>query len=95
MTTKKKPSKKMKKKKPTKAMLKEIGEVLQKHNSNGVTLKFSDSVGSVALSGGAVADSASGLAPTAESLNCTPPKSPTFVCKTLADGTIVCGFVCR
>lgn len=92
MTTKKKPSKKQaKKKRPTKAMLKEIGEVLQKHKSNGVTIMFADSMGNTANA----TDAAHGLAPTRESLNCTPPKSPTHICKTLSDGTIVCGWVCR
>jgi hypothetical protein len=92
MSTKKRTSKKTtKKKRPTKAMLKEIAKVLEKHNSTGVTIRFSDSIGSLAESTG----DAHGLAPTPDSLNCTSPKKPTHVCKTLPNGTIVCGWVCR
>lgn len=92
MSTKKKSSKKQtKKKRPTKGMLKEIGEVLQRHNSTGVTIRFSDNVGNLTESTG----TAHGLAPTPDSLSCTPPKKPTHVCKTLPNGTIVCGWVCR
>jgi len=96
MTTKKgtsKKAKKAKKNKPTKAMLKELGDVLQKHNLRGVTIQFMDSGSSATALTASVANG--GLAPTPDSLNCTPPKTPTFVCKTLANGTIVCGFVCR
>lgn len=92
MSTKKRTSRKTtKKKKPSKAMLKELAEVFEKHNSTGVTIQFSDSIGSLTESAG----DAHGLAPTPESLNCTPPKKPTRVCKTLPNGDIVCGWVCR
>jgi len=92
MSTKKRTSKKTtKKKEPTKAMLKEIAQVLEKHNSTAVTMRFSASISNLT----AAAGDAHGLAPTPDSLNCTPPKSPTHVCKKLPDGTIVCGWVCR
>lgn len=96
MSTKKRTSKQAKKKKPTKAMLQELSEVFERHNWSGVTIRLSDSdsVGGVAKSMGVVALNVSGLAPTPDSLNCTPPAKPTFTCETLSDGTIVCGFVC-
>ena len=97
MSPKKRASKQAKKKRPTKAMLRELSEVFERHNWNGVTIRLSDpgSLPAVAESTAALANADPGLAPTPGSLNCTPPTKPTFVCKTLSDGTIVCGFVCR
>ena len=97
MTTKKRTAKKRaskkttKTKRPTRAMLKDIAEVLERHNSRGVTIQFSEPIAGLT----ALAGDTHGLAPTPDSLNCPPPKSPTHVCKTLANGTIVCGWVCR
>jgi hypothetical protein len=91
------PGERTKKRRPTKAMVKEIKEVFERHNWSGaiVPLPTPDSIGLAADSTGVAARAASGLAPTPDSLNCIPPAKPTFDCQTLPNGTIVCGWVCR
>ena len=97
MSPKERRSKRTKKKKPTKAMLQELKELLERHKWTGtiISLHDADSIGELAAATGVVAHATPELAPTPDSLNCTPPAKPTFDCDTLANGTIVCGWVCR
>jgi len=96
MSPKKRTSKKQAtKKRPTKAMLKEISEVFERHKWAGVTIRLSDSESIGELNNLTVGDGNLGLAPTPGSLNCTPPEKPKYDCRKKSDGTIVCGWYCE
>ena len=101
MSTKKrtsKPRKKAskKKKRPTKELLRDLKEVFAKHNWKGgaIGLHASGSATNLVAAMGLTASTTSGLAPTAESLNCQEPAKPTFVTIHHPDGTAESGFVC-
>ena|SRR5215213_7827609 len=85
------------KKRPTKAMLKEISEVFERHKWAGVIIRLSDSesIGELNALTEDVGDGNLGLAPTRESLKCTPPEKPRYDCIKKSDGTIVCGWYCE
>lgn len=95
MTTKKSASKRLPKKRPSKALLKELKAVFEKHNWSGTAIMIQPmeaaSVGTNAL-GATIAGS--GLVPDPSMLNCQPPKQPQFLTITHPDGTLESGWAC-
>ena len=93
--TTKRTTKRKKKKTPTKAMLKEVAEVLARHKWVGSTIWMPEaSPQSITGASESVEDNG-GLAPNPASLNCILPEVPTFVSKLLPNGDTISGFVCR
>ena len=86
MSTKKQPSKGSRKKRPSKALLKEISEVFEKHNwpTDAIVIHALDS--SSAMDGG--------LASSPAMLNCQPPAKPELISRHRSDGTIETGWAC-
>lgn len=96
MSTTKRTSKRGRKKRPSKELLRDLKELFERHKWSGgaIGLHATDSAEDVAGAFGAAGPTAKGLAPGPGSLNCQPPAKPTFVTIHHPDGTLESGWAC-